>query len=436
MDLDNNTVWLIGEISPIIPSENIPSTRDVMKKYFFNHFVLRNSIKTSVIETSKELLTVWKKLNETAISDKHVGPKIKRVIKKFDHLKRSKQRRTTIQINHEHEFIKLLDSRFDIAPKPNYHHNKPGSKPNIHYSPESNEDSDVNADSDFEADLEIESSIDMDFTTTLSEYQKSKLSIGTRPLNFVDKIMKSPDVFSTLDRIQLSSPKFTMLCASMARASDINLDECVISTSTVARRRATHRGLITTIIKDEFSSTVKSGLVVHWDGKKLKDSTNVDKNFRNKLVERIAVVVTGIETEKIVTVARAENGKGFVAADIVYENLEQWNVLQSIIASCTDTTMANTGHTNGSVVLFEELIEKNLLYFACRHHIFELVIGAIFTMFFGDTTAPSRTIFENFKRDWILVDQTKFEVNISLSQSNIMNFFIHDKYFFFAAVEY
>lgn len=414
MDRGNNTVWLIGEAYPIIPSENgIPSIRDVMKKYFFNHLVLHNSIKASVIDASKKLLTVWKKLNETAIRDKHVVVKIKKVLKKFEHLKRSKHRRTAIQINHEQKFIKLLDSRFDIAPKLNYHHNKPGSKPKIHTSPGKDEDYDVtDTDSDNEANQEIDSSNDMDFTTTFSEYQKSKLSIGTRPSNFVNIAMKSADVFSTLDRIQLSSPKFTMLCASMARVNEVNLDDCVMSSSTVQRRRETKREAIASIIKDEFSSTVTSGLVVHWDGKKLKDTTNENKNFRSKLVERIAVVVSGIDTQKIVTVARAENGKGFVAADIVFENLEQWNVLQSIIASCTDTTLANTGHTNGSVVLFEKLMKKNLLYFACRHHIFELVIGFIFTMLFGDTTAPSRTMFDNFKRDWVLVDQTKFEVNI------------------------
>lgn len=127
--------------------------------------------------------------------------------------------------------------------------------------------------------------------------------------NFIEQSMASADVFSTLERIQLSSPKFTMLCASMARASKINLEECVLLTSTVARRKVSHRDTITTIVKDGFSSTIKSGLVVHFDGKKLKDTTNEDKKFRNKLVERIAVVVAGIDTEKIVTVAKAENGK-------------------------------------------------------------------------------------------------------------------------------
>lgn len=374
----------------------------------------------NIIDVAKKLSQIWKFYNEAAIDGKDVVKKIKKVIEKFENLKKSKSRRTAIQINHENSFKKFLDDRFDISPKVNYHRTKPGPKPKRFVPPKENEDFDVNTDSDSE--LQCESN-DTDFVTTLTAYQKSKLSIDCKSPNFIEQSMASADVFSTLERIQLSSPKFTMLCASMARASQINLEECVLSASTVARRKVSHRNTITTIVKDEFSSTIKSGLVVHWDGKKLKDTTNEDKKFRNKLVERIAVVVAGIDIEKIVTVAKAENGKGFVAADIVYENLEEWNVLQWIVASCTDTTGSNTGHTNGAVVLFEKLMKKNLLYFACRHHIFELVIGAIFIMFFGVTTAPSRSMFENFKRDWILIDQTKFEVNIysSLSKSRLSN---------------
>lgn len=179
---------------------------------------------------------------------------------------------------------------------------------------------------------------DEDFETTLSEYQRMKFSIGEKQPNFVDKAMHSVDVYSTLDRIQLSSPKFTMLCSSMARAAEVNINECVISTSTVARRRVVHRETIAKTVKDEFLSTVQSGLVVHWDVKKLKDTTNEDKSCRQRLIERISIVVAGLDTEKIVTVAKSENGKGFVAADVVYENLKKLEVLEAIVATCTDTT--------------------------------------------------------------------------------------------------
>lgn len=339
------------------------------------------------------------------------------MIEKYYKLKKSQNRRTSIQIQHEQSFIKFLDDRFDVAPRINYHTSKPGPKPKI--APEENEAGVVSGDSDNELSCEMDplnESTDSDFETTLSSYHKAKLSIDEPAAtpNFVENVMKSPDVFSTLDRIQLSSPKFTMLCASMAQANDINLNDCVLSSSTVARRRIAHRETITTIVKDKFPSTVKSGLVVHWDGKKLKDKTNEDKHFRNKLVERIAVVVEGMDAEKIVTIAKAENGTGLAAANIVYEHLEEWNVLHWIVATCTDTTAANTGHMNGAVVLFENLMQKFLLYFACRHHVFELIIGAVFTMLFGETTAPSRTIFENFKRDWISIDQTKFKVKLFL----------------------
>lgn len=425
MDCESINIWLIGETSPNIPLENgLPSARDMLKKYFFEHSVLRKSKPNSIIAVAKEVCQIWDFHNETAIDGKDVVKKMKKVIKKYENLKKSRNRRTSIQRNHETSFEEFLDRRFDIAPKENYHRSKPGPKPKIYVTPKEKEEvDDINSDTESPVS---DFSNDMDFETTLSAYQISKLSIDVKASNFVENSMKSADVFSTLDRIGLSNTKFTMLCASMARASDINLEDCVLSSDTVRRRRIVNRGNITTIIKDEFSSTNKSALVVHWDGKKLKDTTNEDKKFRNKLVERLAVVVEGVDKEKIITIAKAENGTGIIAAETVYENLKEWNVLQWIVASCTDTTSANTGPYNGAVVLFENLMKKNLVYFACRHHIFELVIGAVFVMLFGDTTAPSSSMFDNFKRDWILVDQTKFEVKknflFSLCKSSRNNF--------------
>ncbi len=163
--------------------------------------------------------------------------KIRKLIVKFDNLKKSNKRRTTIKINHENSFEKLLDNCFDIAPKCNYHHTKPGPKPKISL-PDHDDDSDIDGDSD--SDMHSENNLnadDTDFETTLSEYEKMKLSIGQKQPNFVDKSLNSSCVFSTLERIQLSSSKFTMLCASMARAAEVEINECVISTSTVARRR-------------------------------------------------------------------------------------------------------------------------------------------------------------------------------------------------------
>lgn len=217
-------------------------------------------------------------------------------------------------------------------------------------------------------------------------------------------------MYSALDRTFTSTSKFTILCAAIAVAVDENLNDRVLSESTVDRRRIFYRDRIVTVIKNEFLSTVKSPLVIHWDGKKLKDTTNDDLALRNKKVERMAVVASGLRVEKIITIAKTSDGTGLVTADTAYEHVVDWAISDAIVFLCTDTTAANTGMTNGAVVLFQKKMKRNILYLACRHHFLELVIGSIFVLLFGESTGPSPEIFENFRRDWSMVKQKSFQV--------------------------
>lgn len=41
------------------------------------------------------------------------------------------------------------------------------------------------------------------------------------------------------------------------------------------------------------------------------------------------------------------------------------------------TTVSNTGRFNGSYALLEQRLESELLLFACRHHVYELVLERV-----------------------------------------------------------
>lgn len=184
----------------------------------------------------------------------------------------------------------------------------------------------------------------------------------------------------------------------------------MFSTSTLYRRRTAHRESIKENVKKEFLASIRSGLVVHFDGKRLKDTTNEANDERNGKVDRIAIVVTGLNIQKILAIAKTDDGSGVVVSDIVHEHLQAWTIPDSIVAMCTDTTLSNTGGTNGACVLLEKKLERNLIYLACRHHVLELIIGAVFVMLFGETTGPFTEMFEHFKRDWSHIDKTSFKV--------------------------
>ena len=82
----------------------------------------------------------------------------------------------------------------------------------------------------------------------------------------------------------------------------------------------------------------------------------------------MAVLLTSSEdsSTKLLGVPKLLSGTGKETANAVIALLESWDI-------GTDTvTASNTGHYSGACVLLENLLERPLLWLACRHHIFEV----------------------------------------------------------------
>lgn len=423
------TIWLIGEVTSSFP-DGIVTVRDALRVYFYYRIVLLKQRKPSVTSLANDMIAHWNKLGIATMEDQDIARKINKILDKHDLYKKSMHRNTSTQRLNEQKFIDLLHERFDIFSKVNYHPNKKNKlepektekleqdKPlpepvSVEQTLQSDENLDTDIDMSDVNEIDFNDSGDLDFEMSVSKYHRSQLSSATssEQSGVIQKIIDSPDVSSVLDRTGISTPKFTLLCAAIAGAIGENVNECTLSTSTCYRRRKVHRDRIVTTIKDEYISSSKANLVLHWDGKKLQDKTNEDIALRKKKVERLAVVVSGIDGQKIITIAKTEDGTGLVIADTVYEHVIEWSLSDVIIGVCTDTTAANTGTSNGSVVLYQNRVKRNLLYFACRHHVDELVIGGVFVGLFGDTTGPSPELFEHFKGDWHLVNRAAFKVS-------------------------
>ena len=67
--------------------------------------------------------------------------------------------------------------------------------------------------------------------------------------------------------------------------------------------------------------------------------------------------------------------------------LKDWKIDSQAQTVCCDTSSLNTGRLNGTFINIEQSLKKQLLFFACRHHMLELIIGAVFT-------ASSKVIFK------------------------------------------
>lgn len=148
-----------------------------------------------------------------------------------------------------------------------------------------------------DVDVEVNAGTDINFEQTVSDHYKKKLVKTCRP-GVLQKILNSPDVTSAVDRAKLSTRKFTMIAAAIARACDEDVRDTPISRSTVSRRRCENRQEIVRDIRQEFKSSIETsaGLIVHWDGKIMKNCNDAEKcteEDQAEKVDRIATVVTG-----------------------------------------------------------------------------------------------------------------------------------------------
>ncbi|XP_063385404.1 uncharacterized protein LOC134671472 [Cydia fagiglandana] len=77
---------------------------------------------------------------------------------------------------------------------------------------------------------------------------------------------------------------------------------------------------------------------------------------------------------------------------------------------CCDTTASNTGRYNGACSILEQKMERELLLFACRHHVYELVLKSIFEAKIPQVTrSPDIPLFKKFKDNWKNVNPSVFE---------------------------
>jgi len=88
--------------------------------------------------------------------------------------------------------------------------------------------------------------------------------------------------------------------------------------------------------------------------------------------------------------------------------LLMWQITNNVKALVFDTSSSNSGWKNGVAKLLEEQLGRKVFYHACRHHIYELVIRAVWKSIFGkETTGPENPMFNKFKRKWGNIDKTK-----------------------------
>ena len=80
-----------------------------------------------------------------------------------------------------------------------------------------------------------------------------------------------------------------------------------------------------------------------------------------ELVDRLAVLVSGDGTMKLLEVPKFPNGTGKAKATVVFNLIQEWNIANNIKFICFDTTARTTGINAGACIFLEKKLGRELI---------------------------------------------------------------------------
>ena len=252
--------------------------------------------------------------------------------------------------------------------------------------------SDQNDDS--EPEPEPSDNLDDDFVGPSVKKPKKPDSIPLLvPRNIVETVALNSKRFKLSDVATASN------LALIVNESNGNLEDFILSTSTVRRRGISAVKKNAEEVKETFKNNLSAkDLTLHFDGKSVKELTS----GQHLEQERIAIIVTSptLDHPQVLGVPPAKSSKGVDQKQVLEKVLEEWGLSEHIMALGFDTTASNTGVYSGAVTLVEQHLGRACMWSACQRHIHELHIKHAAEFVFGPTTGPSDKLFKNLREKW------------------------------------
>ena len=137
-------------------------------------------------------------------------------------------------------------------------------------------------------------------------------------------------------------------------------------------------------------------IALHWDG----------KHAKTRLSKYKALAAIAYKNRMFLGKTMLDSPTGKAQAEASHDMLQIWKIADNMRALVFDTTSSNNGWKSGAAKLLQEKLGRKVFYNACKHHIYELVGGALCKAMFGkETTGPEMTMFNEFKSDWDKIDK-------------------------------
>jgi len=430
-------IWLVGGTVATITGCKLPSNQQVLQRFFHLHKKESQTVTTSATTTMREVVQFWHKARIPVRKDCHIISKIKDLHSSWIRIKKNASRRTDTQKEKERQFREGLPDLFDIAHadalsliklpedreflQAQRERGRRGSmgpvdmvlarkeercrkrlfvkerrkKKEAERMQQAATHTEFSSISDDE--IEISSNSDDDLTMQKNNSQPKR----SRPTNVV-----SPGLAAALDRTKVSDRNATYIIAAATQSFGHNPSAIALNRESIRRARHKHREIVANEIQASFDPNCP--LTVHWDGKMLPALMS------KELVDRLAVLVSGDGTMKLLGVPKLPNGTGQAEATAVFNLIQEWNLNDRIKFMSFDTTASNTGVHAGACVLLEEKLDRNLISLACRHHIMELMVAKVFDTVMGPSSGPNIKLFQRFREYWASIDQSTYESGLDV----------------------
>lgn len=440
----SDNVWLIGHPTDVLLGARLPSGRDVLQNFVYYHITKKMTVTDSAHEVYNQLVPFWEKSHLPVRQKHHVVQKIKDLYNERNNLMKHRSRSNQSDLHKQKQFTEKLEQLFDIS-----HANAKAIITNeedrtfLQLQQESRTGSIGPIDKTL-ADKEkrraarqqrqqelkrreakrgaaaaayltsqqstdqssSDSTEEIESETELYTPQSANSNTGNTTSTEKRRQVVSANILAVLDRTNTSIRKSAMITASVVNEVGCSTSSGVLSKSTIHRRRQLFRETAAKKIKTDFQS---SKSIVHWDGKLLPDIGGDDTS----LVDRLAILITsGADgSVKLLGVPKITEGTGNAAAKSVLDHMEMWNCADNVIGMCFDTTSCNTGCKQGACTLLENMLGRKLLWLACRHHMFEVLLSDVFKVCLGPSTGPDVLFFKRFRDKWSQLNNRELQVH-------------------------
>ncbi|GBN16115.1 hypothetical protein AVEN_166936-1 [Araneus ventricosus] len=193
-----------------------------------------------------------------------------------------------------------------------------------------------------------------------------------------------------LDRNKISDLEAVRILVPIAVALGEDPSLLSISRTTLQRKRKKARHEIAEELKINFNP--KYPIVVNWDRKILPD-------IKGKgTVDRLAIITSGNDDEKLLGVPKLTSGTGENIAEAIYSSLEQWYIVAKVQGMSFDFNKHRSHQRSMHYFRTESGPIINVVSLSSSYAGTD--ISEIIYFIFGPSSSPEISLYKRFKTVW------------------------------------